>query len=59
MAVVFVQARPKGKSNDGPVTDYVVRIMRTTFWQHSKHKATRYFGRKSRITRRTSRAFAI
>jgi hypothetical protein len=24
MAVVFVEARPKGKSDDGPVTDYVV-----------------------------------
>ena len=47
MAVVFVEARPKGKSNDGPVTDYVVK-------DHADHVLA-----KSRITRRTSRAFAI
>jgi hypothetical protein len=59
MAVVYIEARPKGRIEGTPVTDYVVEDHAAAFWQHSKHEATRYSGPKGMATRHMSPAFAI
>jgi hypothetical protein len=53
MAVVFVEARPKGGNKDSQVQDYVVEDHADNVMQHFQPKMMRSSGRLKTATNRT------